>query len=902
MAPFLLRVAWKETRAGWRHFAFFLGCVALGVGAVVGIGIFAANVEEAVLREARGLHGGDLEIRLSHRLSDSGREMIQALRARGVISSHASELIAMATAAPPSRGSAYPETQLVELKAVENSYPLYGVVRLDPERSLTDLLSPSPTPCADPRSSSEASSFTSHEACHGAVVQESLLIRMGLTLGQVLRIGQANFRVTGVIRKEPDRMATMFSLGPRVLISQKALVATELVKPGSRVRERYLLKVPESVSLTPLMYELRGRLSAESARISSFRDAQPQLKQFLEQLSRFLGLIGLTALFVGGIGIALSIQAFLQDKIEQVGVLKTLGADSRLIILLYLTQTLGLAVAGATLGIGVGLLLQGILPQAVSGLLESQVLEQVEFRSALTAAAFRPIIKGFCLGVLTTLLFTLWPLLRIRDMRPAGIFRLGVTAAGEAPAGFHPWTNLRAGLTRRLRRDTLATALVIGGGLLGLSFWQAASWQLGLLLVGGLAVAVLLLLIATNAVLSILPAMLFRRSVSVRHALRNLVRPGSHTTSMIVALGIGVMVILTVALLERSLVAQMIEARPSDAPTFFFIDIQPDQAEGFTRLLHKQTGDLPPALTPLIRSRLSALNGQPVQTTEDKAGEQGGREDKRKAWYLTRDYVLTFLETLPKDNVLVKGTWWPPAAHSGKPLVSVEEEAARNLGLDVGSTVTLDIQGMSLTAEVSSIRKVQWSNFSTNFYMILSPGSLDGAPFTYVATVRVPPHREVPLQQAVVAAFPNVTAINIGEVLESFTRVLDRLSLAIRAVALFCVIAAGLVMSAALAITRYRRLYESVILTALGATRMLVARTFAVEYLLVGTVAGFVGTTLASGLDWAVLYFVFELPWAFHPSLLAAGWGSTMLITVLIGFWGTYGILGQRPLPILRTE
>jgi putative ABC transport system permease protein len=865
----------------------------------VGIGLFAANVEQAVLREARGLHGGDIEIRLSQRLSEAGRHVLHSLGTRGVETSHASELVAMAVAVRTAHRDASPDTQLVELKAVEDNYPLYGKLTLEPATPLSKLLTPPLSSCQGP---SESRSLAPHGVCYGAVVQESLLIRMGLSVGQSVKIGQAWFRITGIVRKEPDRMANMFSLGPRVLISQQGLAAAELVKPGSRVRERYLLKVPSALPLDPLLYELRGRLAPDATRVSSFRETQPQLKQFLEQLSRYLGLIGLTALFVGGIGIAMSIQAFLRAKVEHVAVLKTLGAESGLIILLYLTQTLGLATVGAVGGVGIGVMLQGLLPRALAGLLDTNFLEQVEFSSALTAAALVPIAKGFALGVLTTLLFTLWPLLQIRDMRPASIFRREVLPTGQEVAGPLPWSGLRAHVQLCLRRDNLTTILVIGGGLFVLSLWQAASWQLGVVFMGGLALAVLLLLATARGVLSALPSLPISRSVSLRHALGNITRPGSHATGVIMALGIGVMVILTVALLERSLVEQLGESRPSDAPTFFFIDIQPDQAKGFASLLHKQTGNFAPALTPLVRSRLHALNGQPITAGEESENERGGHEERRKVWYLTREYVLTFLDHLPKDNTLVKGAWWPQDSSPGKPLVSVEEEAAKNLGLDVGATVTLDIQGAKITAEVSSIRNVAWGNFSTNFYMILSPGSLEGAPFTYVATVNVPPQKEVPLQQAVVAAFPNVTAINIGDVLESFTRVLDRLSLAIRGVALFCVIAAGLVMGAALAVTRYRRLYESVILKALGATRGFVAKAFAIEYLLLGTVAGMIGITLSSGLGWAILRFVFDLPWMFQPGLLACGMISTVVLTVLIGFGGTFGILGKRPLPILRRE
>jgi putative ABC transport system permease protein len=320
-------------------------------------------------------------------------------------------------------------------------------------------------------------------------------------------------------------------------------------------------------------------------------------------------------------------------------------------------------------------------------------------------------------------------------------------------------------------------------------------------------------------------------------------------------------------------------------------------------LLHRETGTLAPELTPLVRSRLAAVNGEPVavDVNQDERPEES-KEDRRKAWYLTREYVLTFLDRLPKDNVVVKGKWWDPNQQFPEPLVSMEEDAAKHLGVDIGSSIELEIQGVRLVAKVNSIRKVEWGNFSTNFYMIMSPGALEGAPFTYVATSRVPPSQEIALQRAVVQEFPNVTALNIGDVLDSFARVLDRLSLAVRAVALFCILAGALVMATALTATRYRRLYESVILKALGATRGVIVRAFAVEYVVLGAAAGCIGVVMAAGLSWAVLRFVLDLPWSIQPEVLLAGLGLTMLLTLAVGFLSTFRILGQRPLAVLRHE
>lgn len=450
-----------------------------------------------------------------------------------------------------------------------------------------------------------------------------------------------------------------------------------------------------------------------------------------------------------------------------------------------------------------------------------------------------------------------------------------------------------------------ATAAGIALGLAGLSVWQAGSWAIGGLFIAGLVVALVVLTAAAHLLLLGLRVMPVPRALAVKQALGNLQRPGGQALGVMVALGIGVMVILAIGLLEHALVRQVGENRPSDSPTFFFIDIQPDQAAAFAELVHRRTGDVAPDLTPLVRSRFHAIDGRVVTLDRESEQEEApnqSREEKRKNWYVNREYVLTFLDELPKENRIVRGAWWRPGQKLVRPQVSVEEEAAKSLGIDVGMLVDLNIQGTIIQAEVSSIRKVEWGNFSTNFYLIMSPGSLDGAPMTYVATVHVAPRDEAAFQSAVVAAFPNVTAINIGEVLGSFARVLDRLSLAIRAVAVFCLLAGALVMAAALAATRYRRLYEAVILKALGATRGLIARSFAAEYALLGCVAGTIGVVLASAFSWAILRYILELPWALEPELLGIGLGCTILLTLLVGFLSTYRLLGQPPLSVLRHE
>ncbi|MGH7255906.1 MAG: ABC transporter permease, partial [Nitrospirales bacterium] len=513
--------------------------------------------------------------------------------------------------------------------------------------------------------------------------------------------------MTGLLRKEPDRVANLFSLGPRVMVSREALAATQLVQPGSRVRERYLLKVPAEVTLRPLMYELRGRLADERSRVLAYHDAQPRLRRFLDNLSRYLGLIGLTALFVGGIGVATTVQAFLREKFTTIAILKTLGADSQTILRTYLLQAMLFGLLGSGVGALVGVGLQRALPPLLTGFLPH---EMVNLPPPSFGVAVVPVLKGLAMGMLTTLVFALWPLLRVREIRPAFIFRreveTGEGAVSVSPGPSDPgprrtkWRGVRAVLVRLQGLDRVSgiSAGLIASGLLALAMWEARSVAVGLLFIGGLTAAVMLLLVTAWGLVRGLARLarggLRPGSLAVRQALANVYRPGSQATAVLVSVGVGVTLIVAVALVERALIQQLGENRPDAAPTFFFIDIQPDQADKFRRLLAARVPEAHPEITPLVRSRLHAINGETIKGDERPEEGQERREGGRQTWYYTRDYVLTFLQDLPEDNVVVRGEWWAgrPIGVNGLAEVSVEEEAARQLGLTLGTTVALDIQ------------------------------------------------------------------------------------------------------------------------------------------------------------------------------------------------------------------
>ena len=881
--PLALTMAWRETRGNWRQFIFFFGCLAIGVGAVVGIELFATNVERLILRDARSLLGGDVEIRLARPLSASGSMVIDSLHERHVDVTHVSELAAMAAAsvAEVSEELNAPSTQLVELKAVEANYPLYGAVEFNPSQPLHSLLASRETDCPA-------------RPCFGVVVQESLLISLGIQVHDHVKIGHAWFRVTGILGKEPDRVASAFRLGPRVVISRQALAATDLVKRGSRIRERYLLRVPESHALGPLMEELQGRLSKEGATVSSYRGAQPRIRRFLDQLSTYLGLIGLTALFVGGIGIACTVHGFIKHKLTTVAICKTLGADAGFIMRVYLLQSVFLGCLGSVAGVVLGIGLQRLLPALFGELIPLAVRSRVDLL---------PLSKGMLLGALTTLCFVLWPLLTIRSIPPAIVFRRDVDQERSSISAGSQFRSMKETLMRLVQdRHRLGTALLMGCGLTVLSVWQARSLTLGLLFTAAFGAALVFLRFGVWVLLHGLQNIPRSRSFAVRHAMGNVQRPGNYTLGMAVAIGVGVMVVVTVALVKSSLLVALGERIPEDAPTFFFIDVQPDQRERFERVMQREARTAPYRLTPVVRSRLGAIDGHAIHPDEYK--------DKRNGWYFTREYVLTALSDLPKDNHVAKGQWWPAESEDKQdddktrnPIrVSVEDEAAENLGVDLGSTLEFDIQGTPLRAVVESTRNVDWGSFSTNFFMILSPRALDGAPMTYIASAKVEPEKEMPLQRALVRALPNVTAIKIGDVLANVARLLEQLAWAIQGIALLSMTSGAVVMIAALSSTRYRRLYESAILKAIGGTRRIIVKSFAVEFALVGGLAGLIGVGLASALSWVILHFFLDIAWTVQPMVL--GWGllATVGLAVAVGFLSTFKILGEPPLAVLRGE
>jgi putative ABC transport system permease protein len=600
--------------------------------------------------------------------------------------------------------------------------------------------------------------------------------------------------------------------------------------------------------------------------VTTFRQAQPGLRRFWDQLGTYLGLTGLVALLVGGIGVASTVRAWVKEKVATIAILKCLGAGWRHILAIYLTQTALLGGAGSLLGAVAGAGLQWALAPVLAPLLPLEVELMISPLAAL---------RGVTMGIGVTLLCALWPLLEIRDVPPALILRREVEPRRP---GRRPW----------------AMGMVIAGGLAALILWQAGSLTVGGLFMGGIAGGLGVLAGAARLACVVARRLTrFAPSLAWRHALANVSRPGSQTATVLVTLGLAVMLVVAVALVERDL-RQEISGRGSErAPSFFFVDVQPDQAPALARLLGPHVDGPPPEIIPVVRARLASVKNTPVE-------RDAGRRDEQ--WYLTREYALTWAAAPPGRNTVVAGRWWTPEEAAREPLVSVEEEIARTLGVGLGDVLGFDIQGVTVTGRVTSLRKVDWRSLNANFFVIFSPGALDGAPLTYIATARVRPENETSLQAGVAAAFPNVSAVPVREVLDRVAAMVDQIALCIRLVGGVSVLAGLIVLAGALGVTRAQRLYESLILRAVGATRGHVARAFALEYSLLGASAGLAGTALATALAWGVERWVLDLPGRWQPLTLSLGVACAAALALLVGALGTFRLLGHRPLSALRGE
>lgn len=837
--PIAIRVALRELRGGLRGFRIFLACVVLGVGAIAAVGSISSAIVGGLESDGQAILGGDVSLRTTHRdITPAQREWL----AREATPSRSVFMRAMA------RATGGAERSLIELKAVDGRYPLFGEVVIDPAMPLDEALA-------------------ERGGRWGAVADPALLDRLGIGLGGAVRVGEALFEVRATMVGEPDRIGGVrpLGLGPRLMIHEGSLPATDLIRPGSQVRYLNRVRLDPSVDLEVWRSALDAAFPGEGWTVRDRTNASPTVQRFVDRTALFMTLVGLTALLVGGVGVGNAVRTYLGGKTATIATLKCLGASSALIFRVYLVQILVMSLAGIAIGLAIGV----AAPFVMSALFPENALV-----SAGLSVYPVPLALAAIFGVLATLVFSLWPLGRACIVRPGALFRHLVAPAQARPE------------TRYIAMTGLAAL-----ALAALAVVTAIDKTIALWFVGGAIVSMAVFRLAGGLVVAAARRSRDVRRVAVRLGLANLHRPGAGTASVVMSLGLGLTVLVTVALIEGNMRHQITDALPERAPAYFFIDIQPDQVPEFQRIVHGIDGDADVERTPMLRGRITAVNGTP--SDQVKASDE--------AWVLRGDRGLTWSATVPKDTRIVAGEWWP-ADYDGPPLVSVSADEARGLGLGVGETLTVDILGRSLTARVASLREVRWGTLRMNFVLVFSPGVIEGAPQTHLATLRTANGLDRRIERAVTDRLPNVTAIRVRDVLDTVNQFLERVGLAVRATGAITIVAGVLVLAGAVAAGHSRRVYESVVLKVLGATRRDVARAFMVEYGLLGVATAAVASMLGSMAAWAVITQVMHVDWVFLPSVVAVTVIAATAITLAFGLLGTWRAMGQKAAPQLRNE
>ena len=834
------RLARRELRGGIHGFRIFLACLVLGVGAIAAVQSLAASIIDGLRENGREILGGDLALRLIfHQATEDQLDYLR--RSAGGVAVTV-EMRSMART--PGTG----DTALIELKAVDGAYPLYGAVELADGGALDAALA-------------------ARDGAWGAVADPTLLDRLGLGPGDRIAVGEAEFVIRGAIEREPDRVSgNNFIFGPRLMVHRDALDSTGLLRPGSMIYTHYRVRLAEGDSLQAYVRTLNQAFPEAGWRIRSFANAAPQLAQMLERVSLFLTLVGLTALLVGGVGVTNAVKAYLDGKIATIATLKCLGAGGPSIFRTYLLQILALG----GLGTAIGLMIGGVVPVLASGLVSDLLPVDVGVGVypgiLVTAGAF---------GLLTAFTFSLWPLARAQAVPAASLFR-------DLVAPQHGLPHRQAILA------TVAGALALAGLAVATS---SDPWLAFYFVIGAVGAVAAFQTAATLIIKGARRAGRPRRP-ALRLALTNLYRPGTPTAAVMLSLGLGLTVLVAIALIEGNMQRQVTESIPEDAPAFFFVDIQPDQLDPFRAVID----DLPAAAnlvtTPSLRGRISAANGVPAQQA---------LVDPDHAWLLRGDRGVTFSDGPKADEQVVAGGWWP-SGYDGPPLVSVYEDIAAAFDIGIGDRLTVNILGRDIEAEIAGIRDIDWRSLNSNFTMVFSPRPVSAAPHTVIATIAAPPSAEADILRAVADAFPNVTAVRVRDALDTVNGVFIQIGQAVRSIAAVSLVAGTLVLAGAIAAGHRRRIYESVVLKVLGATRADVLKAYMLEYGLLGLSAAGIAAMVGSAAAWAVLTYVMRVDWTFLPAAVLITAALSTAITVAAGFVGTWLALSQKAAPLLRNE
>ncbi len=848
---FVLKMAWRETRASWGRLLFFFLCVALGVGAIVVLRSLVENVRVTLVGEARELVGADLVIRSRQVWTPDVRARVDGLLASAEFLDRV-DMIETQTMVVSDGGERPGATRLVEIRAVGPGFPFYGALELEggqPYRH--DLVTG-----------------------RGALVQPALLVELGLSVGDEVRLGGESFRITGVVTRDRVQRAGL-AFGPRVYVDVGDLRSTSLLGFGSRATEAVLVRVRQD-QVETLTRRLRNALTRDVASVQSWRSLEDRLGRNLTIAENHLSLVGFAVLVLGGIGVWSVTRIVVQQKIRSVAILKCVGATGRQVLATYVLLMLWLAAAGSLLGLGLAFVAMWFVP---ASLLEPLGVGEV----GLTLSAA---VQGVAVGLLVALLFALVPLVEIRHVKPLLLLR-----ADTAPSA-----------RKADRYSRLAGAFVLAA-LVAIAVWQAGSWRTGLYVCAGLAVVGWTLAIAGRLLVWGVAPLARSTSFALRHAVVSLGRPGNQTRVILLSVGLGCFFILGIRAVEANLLDEFAVQIGGNAPDLILIDIQSDQVDGVRRAVEPYVGRAP-ELVPLMRARVTGVVGNRVRLPT--------REDLRREGRLLREYGVTSRDGLAENERLVAGTFWSGPLESATTAtgedteVSIELDVAEEASLGVGDVMHFDVAGRLLTAVVTSVRQVAWGEAqSGGFVFVLRPGpAVDRTPQTHIGFVNLAPSPDAQglLQRALVAEFPNVSAIDVGEAIASLREIVGNVTFAVTLVGAVTLVSGVLILVGAVALTRVQRLYEAAIYRTLGAGTRLLATMVAIEYGLLGTLAGALGALGALGLSWGISRGVFDIAWHPTPGLLAGGVLATGLLVSLVGLVSSFDVLVRKPLATLRRE
>jgi len=834
-----LRFAGRDLRSGLQGFWVFLTCLALGTATIAIVGSLTAAVDRGLTEQGQPLLGGDVEFALVHReASEAERRFMES---RGELSKIAT-LRAMAIA-----GEA---ATLVEIKAVDDAYPLYGALSLTDGSDFRPRLAP-------------------QGDRYGALADPLLIGRLGIAVGGQVRLGNIEVEIRGLIASEPDRVSDGIVLGPRLLIDAQTLTATGLVQPGSLVTWRYRLKLPAGATLKEARQALRA---AET----EFPDAGWRMRtrdnpaqgadRYVERLGYFMTLVGLASLIVGGAGIANAVTAFVSRRTGTIAIFKCVGAANRDVFGIYLVEILLVALLAIGLGLAAGAAAPAIAGATLGDYLPLPIAQRIEIV---------PLAISGILGLLVTLAFALWPLAHTRRVPASALFRHRIAEPRGRPEP----------------ADLIAIILTLAaiGAVAFASFPETriTAWFLG-----GLAASFVALLVLARLIVAAARRLPRPGSAVWRYAIANLHRPGSAAVSVIMALGLGLTLFVTLALTDQTISRELRAGIPAEAPAFFFLDVRKDDLPGFVDKLQQQPGVRGIGSAPMLRGRMVAVKGVPVARVA---------ADPDAQWALRGDRGLTYAETLPEGSRLVEGAWWP-RDYSGPPLVSMVDEIANGIGVKIGDEITVNVLGRDITARVANLRQVNWRSLGINFVMVFSPNTLATAPHSHIVTVEMEGGDEAQLLNAMARAFPSVTAVRVKDAIAIVSDLLGKMLNGVRGANGLTLFTGVMVLAGALAAGLSERIYDAAVLKTYGATRRQLMTAFVIEYAALGLASAAFGIVVGTAGSWFLAHWILELPWGFSLTTAALTALIAMAVTVLAGLAATWRALSARPWALLRNE